>query len=202
MRRVEALLLATCMHRAGSLCLYAALVILALQVLMPTQGRQTPAIQARLRRHPTPAARGTPLGSAHSLVDWRRLARSQPQQQSIPRQIFITVPDKARVSRLAQARCPSMCQQPLTNPAQAQVPARPSACVAGCDQDLLASQPRLCCCCGGRCGRPGDHPAGRAQPAADVCAANACRACRPLASPLCFPAGTGVCSQSAGVHGS
>ena len=91
--------------RCGDLArLCAALLLLAVQVLAVSQGAQISAVQASLRRQPAQAARAhTRRGLARSLVDWRRLARLQPQQQSIPRSIFITVPDKARLSRLAQA---------------------------------------------------------------------------------------------------
>lgn len=147
-----------------------------------SQGARIPAVQARLRRQPAPAASAhTRRGLARSLVDWHRLARAQPQQQSIPRRIFITVPTKARLSRLAQAR--DTRQQPCASPPAGPVYTRgPLPLSAGCRQDMLAGQPWLCYCCRGRCGRPGDHTAGRAQPAASVCTADAGGACRPVVS--------------------
>lgn len=37
-----------------------------------------------------------------AFVDWRRYAKAPPQQSSIPKRLFITVPNKSRVSSVAQ----------------------------------------------------------------------------------------------------
>lgn len=88
--------------RLGLMCMVAAL-LLGLAPGAPAADLQfKPIRRGADRASPARLSLGARLRLEQSLVSWRQDARQPPQQRSIPKRIFITVPSKARLSRLAQ----------------------------------------------------------------------------------------------------